>query len=133
MSEAPTVSIAKTATAWHERVALPPWPGAAQAFDAAIEALIRDFGAEEIWVFGSCARSHPNRHSDVDLMIVRSARTNCLRPSLEALRVIRPFHIFPMDLFVIVPDLWAARRQKPQGVYLDIVRNGKRIYARQDR
>lgn len=118
---------------WHERIALPPHPGAAKAFDAAIEALIQEFGAEEIWVFGSCARGQPTWHSDVDLMIVRQARPDCPRPSLEALQVIRPFHIFPIDLFVIRPDLWAARRLKPQGVYLDIVRNGQRIYARQDR
>lgn len=122
-----------SATRWHERIALPPHPGADEAFDAAIEALIHEFGAEEIWVFGSCARGCPTRHSDVDLMIVRSPRPGCLRPSWEALQSIRPFHIFPMDLFVIEPGLWAERRKKPQGVYLDIVCNGKRIYARQDR
>jgi len=118
---------------WHEAITLPPWPGAAEAFDAAIEALIDEFGAEEIWVFGSCARGQTTRESDVDLMIVRSARPACPRPSWEALAVIGPFHRIPMDLFVITPELWGRRRQKPQGVYLDIVRNGKQIYARNDR
>jgi predicted nucleotidyltransferase len=115
---------------WHQQISLPPWPGAAAAFDAAIEVLISDFGAEEIWVFGSCAHRSPTEHSDVDLMVVRAQRPGCLRPSREALRVIRPFHRFPLDLFVITPELWAARQRAPQGIYLDIVRNGKRVYAR---
>ena len=120
------------AQTWHTEITLPPWPGAAEAFDAAIEALISDFGAEEIWVFGSCARGSPTRHSDVDLMIVRSARPDCLRPSWEALAAIRPHHgLFGIDLFVITPELWCQRRQRPNGVYVDVVRHGKLIYARQ--
>ncbi|MBI4328165.1 MAG: nucleotidyltransferase domain-containing protein [Chloroflexi bacterium] len=132
MNDTAVIALSRARTRRHEGIALPPWPGAAEAFDAAIEALIGEFGAEEIWVFGSCARGTPTRDSDVDLMIVRSARPGCLRPSWEALAVIRPFHRIPMDLFVITPELWGVRRQKPQGLYLDIVRNGKRIYARQD-
>ena len=131
MNEGPVIAPANARTRWHESIALPPWPGAAEAFDAAVEALIVEFGAEEIWVFGSCARGQPARDSDVDLMIVRSARPACLRPSWEALATIRPHHgTFGIDLFVITPELWRQRRQQPNGVYLDVVRHGKLIYAR---
>ena len=120
-----------SAARWHERIALPPHPGAAEALDAAGEALIHEFGAEEIWVFGSCARGQATRHSDVDLMIVRPPRPGCLRPSWEALEVVRPYHgIFGIELFVITPELWRKRQLRPNGVYLDILQQGKLIYAR---
>jgi predicted nucleotidyltransferase len=128
----PSIAAApKAGHPWHQAIALPPWPGAAEAFDGAIQALIDEFGAEEIWVFGSCAGGKPTRDSDLDLMVVRSARPDCPRPSWEALRVIRPHHkVFGIDLFVITPELWSQRRLRPNGVYLDVVRHGIRVYAR---
>ena len=131
MNDRLVIAQSRAPARWHEYIALPPRPGAAQAFDAIVQALIDNFGAQEIWVFGSCAYGHPTRDSDVDMMIVRSAQPGCLRPSWEALRVIRPYHgLMGIELFVITPELWRQRQQRPNGVYLDVVRHGRLIYAR---
>ena len=129
---AQTTARSDTAGRWHERVSLPPRPGAAEAFDAAIQALIDEFDAEEIWVYGSCARGSPSRDSDVDFLVVRPHRPDCPRPAVAArLCLGRLPHFLPADLIVLDPAQWSARRERPFGVYSDIVHSGIQIYARQ--
>ncbi len=63
---------------------LPPVEGAAEAFDAAMGALIQEFQAKEIWLFGSCAEGTPDRHSDVDLLVVKDPDPAQKRPAAAA-------------------------------------------------
>ncbi|MEK7674590.1 MAG: nucleotidyltransferase domain-containing protein [Verrucomicrobiota bacterium] len=116
---------------WHELIALPPHRDAAEAFDAAIEALIRDFGAEVIWVFGSCARGCPTRHSDVDFLIIRSPKPDCPRPATAArLCLARLPYFLPHDIIVLTPTEWEQRCRRPTGVYQEVATAGIRVYAR---
>ena len=120
-----------SARAWHSRVTLPPHPGAADAFDAAIEALIHDFGAEEIWVYGSCAHGHPTRHSDVDFLVIRPTRPDCPRPGMAARLCLSSLpHFLPHDVLVLTPAQWAEHRRHPFGLYKEVLNLGIRIYAR---
>ena len=53
--------------------------------DRAVEVLAREFGASEIWLFGSTATDSAGEPSDIDLLVVRTTR-NCSRrpPSTQS-------------------------------------------------
>ena len=58
--------------------------GLDDAIQNATTALADDFGASEIWLFGSYAVGTADEHSDIDLLVVRAERPDCPRPSVEA-------------------------------------------------
>lgn len=111
-------------------ISLPPVNGAKFILQKCIEILARDFEAEEVWLYGSCAKQTTHPDSDLDLMVVREMK-NTKKPSLEALKLLRPYHNeIGIDLFVISPEIWNERRKNPNGVYADIVHQGKKLYER---
>lgn len=42
--------------------------------ERAVVVLTREFGATEVWLFGSAATGVATEHSDIDLLVVRPAR-----------------------------------------------------------
>jgi len=127
-----TATPPKSATAWHEKVSLPPLPGVTNAFYAKVESLIGNFGAKEIWIFGSCARGKPTRDSDVDFLLVREPVQASARPATEArLCVARSSGFLPCDMVVVSPSQLASHLRHPVGIYADLAQHGFRIYARQ--
>src|SRR5215471_375065 len=94
----------------------------------AVEVLAREFGATEVWLFGSAARGTMTEDSDIDLLVVRSARLDSLRPSLEARLCLsrRGIH-HPFDLLVLTPERWQEAQQRPVGVYQDVLQHGRKL------
>lgn len=93
--------------------------------------LTDDFGASEVWLFGSVATGTATEHSDIDLLVVRSARANSPRPSVEArLCLSRAGLRRPFDLLVLTPERWQEVRRRPVGVYEEIVNHGIRLDER---
>ncbi len=111
-------------------ISLPPIREAKAILQKCVEILADDFQADEIWLYGSCAKGTIHNESDLDLMIVRESKKS-KKPSLEALKLLRPYHNkMGIDLFVITPEIWKQRKIKPNGVYADILYRGKQLYAR---
>ncbi len=97
----------------------------------AAESLVRDFGAAEVWLFGSAARGQTSEHSDIDLLVVREARPDCPRPGVEArLCLARRNLRRPFDLLVVTPERWQQVKARPFGVFEDILAHGQQLYAR---
>lgn len=112
-------------------VVLPPVAGAAEAFDAAMAALIKEFHAREIWLFGSCAEGKPDRHSDVDLLVVKDSDPSQKRPAAAARELVaRRAGFLPCDIIVMAPQTFARRMKERSGLYSGIQRRGLRLYAR---
>jgi predicted nucleotidyltransferase len=96
-----------------------------------VDALAEDFGAQEIWLFGSMATGQSTEHSDIDLLVVRPARPGSLRPSVEArLCLFRRGICHPFDLLVLTPERWSQARQNPFGVYEEVLTRGVKLYER---
>jgi len=100
-----------------------------QDIDQALTVLVHDFGASEVWLFGSAATGTADEHSDIDLRVVRSARDNSPRPSVEA-RLCLSRHGLrrPFDLLVLTPERWREVRRNPVGVYEEIVKRGVKLH-----
>ena len=97
--------------------------------DRAVEVLAREFGASEIWLFGSTGTDTADEHSDIDLLVVRTGRDHSLRPSVEArLCLSRRGIRRPFDLLVLTPERWRAARERPAGVYQEVLKHGRRLY-----
>lgn len=110
---------------------LPPVEGAAEAFDAAMGALIREFHAKEIWLFGSCAEGTPDRHSDVDLLVVKDPDPAQKRPAAAARELVaRRAGFLPCDIIVLPPQTFARRMNEQVGLYSGIHKRGLQLYAR---
>ena len=99
-------------------------------FERMMEELISQFDPKEVWIYGSCAKGDPRWDSDVDLMIVREQRQGVEHPTFEArLLVSHAKGPLPVDLMVVTPEDWEKERTSPQGVFIDVVENGVRVYA----
>lgn len=97
--------------------------------EQAVEVLAREFGACEVWLFGSAARGTTSEDSDIDLLVVRPARADSPRPSVEARLCLSRHGIRrPFDLLVLTPERWREAQQRPVGVYEEVLQHGRKLY-----
>ena len=113
-------------------IKLPPKPGAEAELTRCIQEVSQDPEIAEIWLYGSCARGTPTAESDVDLLVVKSATAAPnRRMGLEMARKISRLKLnLPVEAVVVTKDLLLERLKKPFGIYWDLARYGRRIYAR---
>jgi predicted nucleotidyltransferase len=101
----------------------------ADSIRRAVRVLADDFGADEIWLFGSCAAGTADEHSDIDLLVVRPERADTPRPGVEARLCLSRHGVHrPFDLLVLTPARWRAVKERPAGVYADILERGIRLH-----
>ena len=94
-------------------------------------ALVEDFGAEQIIVFGSAVRGGVTEHSDIDLCVIRDHPPTCTHPTLEAgLAVGRANSLVSKDILVRTPAQIAAARLHPFGVMQEVLNHGITVYER---
>ena len=97
--------------------------------EQAVTVLTRDFGATEVWLFGSVATGTATAHSDIDLLVVRPTHGGSPRPSVEArLCLSRAGLRRPFDLLVLTPERWREARRHPVGVYEEVVNHGVKLH-----
>jgi predicted nucleotidyltransferase len=97
--------------------------------EGVLSALVEDFGAEKIIVFGSSVRGTASEHSDVDLCVIREHRPGCSKPTFDAVTAVskaRP--LISTDILVRTPSQMEAARQRPFGVMDEIINHGLSVY-----
>ena len=94
-----------------------------------IDALLRAFRPERIYVFGSQARGTPSRHSDVDLLVVvPDAGEFPHHLAQEAYRVVG-HHVLPLDIIFMSREEFEWRQDVVTSLPAAVVREGKLLYA----
>ena len=94
-----------------------------------IDALLRTFQPERIYVFGSQARGTPSRHSDVDLLVVvPDAGEFPHHLAQEAYRVVG-YHGLPLDMVFMSREEFEWRADVLTSLPAAVVREGKLLYA----
>ena len=111
---------------------LPPQPADARAhLERMLTALVEDYGAERIIVFGSCVRGGVTEHSDVDLCVIREHPPGCTHPGHEAGMVIAKTRApISNDLLVRTPAQFRKAREHPFGVMDEVINHGLTVYER---
>ncbi|MBN2377849.1 MAG: nucleotidyltransferase domain-containing protein [Sedimentisphaerales bacterium] len=86
----------------------------------------REFGAQQIILFGSYAQGLATTDSDVDLLVIGSFTGRAVDKSVEIRMKLRP--TFPVDILVRTPDKVQERINMGDNFMQDILKNGKVIY-----
>lgn len=86
----------------------------------------RNFGAQQIILFGSYARGLATSDSDVDLLVIGPFTGRSVDKSVEIRMKLRPN--FPVDILVRTPDKVRERINMGDNFMQDILKNGKVIY-----
>lgn len=94
-----------------------------------IDALLRTFQPERLYVFGSRARGTPSRHSDVDLLVVvPDAGEYPHHLAQEAYRVVG-HHLLPLDIVFMSHQEFHWRADVVTSLAATVLREGKLLYA----
>ena len=86
----------------------------------------REFGAQQIILFGSYAQGLATADSDVDLLVIGPFTGRSVDKSVEIRMKLRP--TFPVDILVRTPDKVQERIKMGDNFMQDILKNGKVIY-----
>lgn len=115
-----------------EKLHLPPCavdPG--QELIKILDALVDTSGASSITAFGSCVHGTPGPDSGIDLCVVRDHPPECTHPRWEGRMAVAARHPrLSYDLLVLRPDQWRTQKQKPFGVFSEVVEHGVPLYLR---
>jgi len=90
------------------------------------------FDPERIILFGSHARGSAGADSDVDLLIVMPTRQSTRETAVEIGVALHDFPA-PKDIVVVRPEEFAWRKNVVGTIEWPAVREGKVLYARQQR
>lgn len=96
-----------------------------------LRVLVEQFRPEQVILFGSYAYGHPNRDSDVDLLVVKDMKDSSVHETAAILKAWRPIRwtgvSIPFELRVESPANHTVRSQKEGSFYAEIVRLGLRL------
>jgi predicted nucleotidyltransferase len=96
-----------------------------------LRVLLEQFRPEQVILFGSYACGQPNRHSDVDLLIVKDLKQSPVREAAQILKAWRPIRwsgdSIPFELLIETPFNHEDRARKQGSFYAEVVRSGVRL------
>lgn len=94
-----------------------------------VDVIVECFQPERIILFGSYAEGRVNRHSDVDLLVVMSARNEISQASRIRMKLNCQF---PLDLIVRTPEKLQKRLELGDSFLKDVIEHGVVMYAKAD-
>jgi len=96
-----------------------------------LKVLVEQFHPEKVILFGSYANGAPDKHSDVDLLVVKDIEKSSVsekRNILKAWRSLRWAHPpIPFELLVVSPSEHLERLARGGGFYSAITKQGIRL------
>ena len=95
----------------------------------AIQRIVDELNPEKFILFGSYAYGKPNRHSDVDLLVVLRTTATLKERSWMVSRLLLP-RPFPVDLLVKTPKEIEIALKSEDFFLQEILRRGKVLYER---
>lgn len=95
----------------------------------AIQKIVKELNPERIVLFGSYAYGKPNRHSDVDLLVVLNTRASQSERSWKVSRLLLP-RPFPVDILVKTPKEIETALESGDFFLREILTRGKTLYER---
>lgn len=96
-----------------------------------LKVLVEQFQSEQVILFGSYANGVPDKHSDVDLLVIKDGEESSLKRRIQIRnawwKMPRREHLLPFDLIVVTPDAHRERLKNSAGFYNTIVERGLRL------
>jgi len=96
-----------------------------------VQSLIEAYRPQQIVLFGSLAYGEPNADSDIDLLIIKETDEPPLARRVHVRQLVAdPERRVPFSPLVLTPEELAHRLSLEDPFYLEIMRRGKVLYAR---
>lgn len=96
-----------------------------------VQSLIEAYQPQHIVLFGSLAYGEPDADSDIDLLIIKETDESPLARRVHVRRLVAdPERRVPFSPLVLTPEELAHRLMLGDPFYLEIMRRGKVLYAR---
>ena len=112
------------------RAAKMEWWATKEMIEKITRDLVAEFDPEEIILFGSQAWGEPNKHSDIDiLVVVRESSERPTKRMTRALHCTADVH-FPKDILVATPEELERQRKVPGTLIHQIFEEGQRLYEK---
>jgi len=93
--------------------------------------LVEQFHPEQVILFGSYAYGQPDKHSDVDLLIVKELEQSPVQEAISVRKAWRPVRAsigsLPFDILVTSPEDHKWRLAHSAGFYREIVQRGLQL------
>ena len=97
-----------------------------------LRVLVEQFHPQQVILFGSYAYGEPNKHSDVDMLVVKDLAESVLKDKVHIRRawwkMPRREPLLPFDLILVSPQRHRERLENAGGFYDEIVRKGLTLY-----
>jgi len=93
-----------------------------------IEILKEKYQPLRIYLFGSLTWGGFTLDSDADLLVIKESKKNMLERMQEVNMILADREV-PMDILVYTPEEIAKRKKMGDPFILDILKNGKLLYA----
>ena len=104
-----------------------------QLVEDMVQAIVKEVGPQQIYLFGSCARGSDTTDSDVDLLIVEDRQFgpdhNRWSELKRIRKALRPFRV-PKDVLVYSRDEFERWEDSINHIIAHAVKEGKLIYER---
>lgn len=99
-----------------------------QAIHEITEVIARTYQPERIVLFGSAARGVFQDGSDIDLMVIKDTDKKPLARVREVVDALP--HSIDVDIIVLTPAEWQARRKEHHYLIHEIERTGRVVFQR---
>jgi len=104
---------------------------ARKILDNIVSRLKRDYDPEQIILYGSYAYGNPTEESDIDLLIVKDTRESVLARWMRVRKLVSDLRKgFAFSPIIITPSELKNRLGKGDPFFEEILRRGKKLYAR---
>jgi predicted nucleotidyltransferase len=94
-----------------------------------VATLVRKFGPERIYVFGSQARGTSTWHSDVDLLVIVPDAGEFPHHLEQAAYRAIGHHLLPLEIIFMSGDEFAWRAEVVSSLPATVLREGRTLYA----
>ena len=104
--------------------------GNSKTIQTIVEALIRGYSPQRVFLFGSHVSGTPNADSDIDLLIIKDTKEGFFDRLANARRAVAGSHNgIPIDLLVFTPSELESRLKAGDQFLADITEKGRLLYA----
>jgi predicted nucleotidyltransferase len=102
---------------------------AKQDLERLLGKLIAEYAPQQVILFGSHAYGEPDRHSDLDLLIVKDTTETPFRRRVQVGRIVQDRRRkTPIQPLVITPQELAAQLEKGDPFLIEIIEKGEVLY-----
>lgn len=96
-----------------------------------VNSIKNEYEPDKIILFGSYSTDLANKHSDLDLLIIKDSEKSRIERGIEIKKLLRKYKIcFPIDLLIYTPEELMQENLGKNSFINNVLKEGKVVYER---